>query len=502
MGRTCALLLIAGGVLAGAPDREEVVERRISFQDAVDLGLARNLGLQSVRIDALMRRLLVAVEDAAWDTLFSTEVGGGESLTPSRSDLAGADVVDVDTGLWTMGVTKPFRFGPTLGINWRTDRTFTNSSFSTINPAFDTALEISLTVPLLRGRGAAANEADLRAARASATGARYDLLDQAAILVQTIAEAYWALVYLQDRVGVLERSLGIAQAVLETERRKARPEIGRSTILDVTQAAAETKRREAALIAGRNQALDQADELRRLILPFTGGRDDNIRLVASGKPADQLGTPELQVLVSDALARRPDLRRIDAELQRLQQSVVKAQDALRFQLDLKASVALRGVTENFTDSVSDSFSGDFPTSSASLIFSVPIGRRAAKAELRRSRLDVERERVRRHEKVNEVVIDVRKAHRAIRTAMLEIEATREERKAAQVALEGEAKRLQRGTSTVIDVSRLEENLTDASLRLLQSRTGLERARVELLRASGRLIEDFGIRLGRELQPTR
>jgi len=492
-----ALLLIA--VWAPA---EEVVERKISFQDAVDLGLARNLGLKSVRIDALMKRMLVAVEDAAWDTFFSTEVGGGESLTPSRSDLAGAEVLDTDTGLWTMGFTKPFRFGPTLGINWRADSTFTNSSFSTINPAYDTALEISLTVPLLRGRGTAANEADLRAAQASATGARYDLLDQAATLVQTIADAYWELVYLQDRVGVLERSLRIAKAIEESERKKARPEIGRSTILDVTQAAAETKRREAALIAGRNQALDQADELRRLVLPFTGGRDDEIRLVATGKPADQLGIPKLQVLVSDALSRRPDLRKIDAELQRLQQSVVKAQDGLRFQLDLKASVALKGVTGDFSDSISDTFSGDFPTSFASLIFSVPIGRRAAKAELRRSRLDVERERIQRDAKVNDVVIDVRKAHRAIRTAVLEIEATREEEKAARTALEGEAKRLKRGTSTVIDVSRLEENLTDASLRLLQSRTGLERARVELLRASGRLIEDFGIQLGPELRPTR
>ena len=61
-----------------------------------------------------------------------------------------------------------------------------------------------------------------------------------------------------------------------------------------------------------------------------------------------------------------------------------------------------------------------------------------------------------------------------------------------MALDGERKRRDRGSSTVIDVSRLEENLTDARLRQTQAHTNLERARIELLRASGRLIEAFGI----------
>ena len=476
--------------------------RRISFQDAVDLALAHNLDLKSVRLDALMKRLLVDVEEAAWDALFSTEVGGGESLTPSRSQLAGAPVLDTDAADWRMSYTKPFRAGPTLGIDWRADRTFSNSEFNTINPAFDTALEISLTVPLLRGRGREANEADLRASKASAAGARYDLLDQAAALVQQVADAYWQLVYLQDRVGVLEKSVAVAKDIEATERRKARPEIGRSTVLDVTQAAAETKRREAAVIAGKNEAANQADELRRLILPFTGGKGDNVVLRAIGKPGDQVDLPKLHVLVSDALARRPDLRRIDTDLRRLQQGVVKAQDELRFQLDLKASVSWRGVSGSFDNSAGDTLSGEFPTSRASIVFVWPLGRRAAKAELRRARLDVQRERLIRDEKVNAIVIEVRKAYRAIVTATLEIEATGKEVEAASAALDGEIKRRDRGTSTILDVARLEENLTDARLRLLLSQTGLERARVELMRAAGRLLGEFGIKLGPDLEPTR
>lgn len=498
------LLLVAATAAAQEPKKtaDGDIVREISFQDAIDLGLARNLGLKSVRLDALMRRLVVAIEEAAWDTTFETEVGGGESLTPSRSQLAGAQVLDTDSANWTMGVSKPFRFGPTLGINWRMDRSFSNSTFNTINPAYDTALELTLNVPLLRGRGREVNEADLRASQASADSARWNLLDQSATLIGDIAEAYWELVYLQRRVAVLEKSVSVAREIETTERRKLRPEIGRSTILDVTQAAAETKRREVALIEGRNQVGDQADTLRSLILPFTGGRGDNVVLRAMQKPVATLELPKLHLLVSDALARRPDLRRIDAELRRLQQSVVKAENGLRYQLDLRASIAWRGVDGSFEDSTGQTFSGDFPSSRASIIFSVPFGRRAAKAELRRARLDVSRERLTRDAKVNEIVVEVRRAYRRIKTSIEQIGALREEVKAAEVALDGERKRRDRGSSTVIDVSRLEENLTDALLRQTQAHTNLERARVELLRASGRLIEAFGIKLGPELEAGR
>ncbi|MHC4941143.1 MAG: TolC family protein [Planctomycetota bacterium] len=500
--RTAAVLLLALGGFARAMPEDDAVVKEITFQDAVDLGLSHNLGLKSARLDALIQRMLVAVEDAAWDTGFSTEVGGGESLTPSRSQLAGAEVLDTDTGFWTMSFTKPTRLGPTLGVNWRTDRTFNNSQFTTINPAFDTALDLTLTVPLLRGFGRGVQEADLRASRASADAARFDLLSEAARVVQDVAIAYWTLVYQQRRVKVLERSLKIAEDIEATERRKARPEIGRSTILDVTTAAAETKRRVAALIAGRNDAADQADELRRLILPFTGGREDRILFRAVGIPANKVKLPSLSATVSDALARRPDLRRWDAELRRLQEGVVRAKDQLNFQLDFRASVGWKGIDTEFADSISNTFSGDFPTAEAAILFAFPFGRRAAKAELRRSKLDVERARVQRDTMVNGVIIEVRTAYRALRTAILEIEATDEERKAAEASLEGERKRLARGTSTVIDVARLEENFTDAQLRLLESQTTLEQARVALLYTSGRLIEAFGIELGPELEPRR
>jgi outer membrane protein TolC len=486
-------LLLALVCAAGAAEkRDEEQERILTLAEAIELGLSRNLGLRSERIAALLARLQVDEADATWDPVLTGRVGGGETLLPSRSTLAGADVVDADEFNFALGLEKPFRLGPTLGLDWRTDRTFTNSSFSTINPAYDTAFEISLTVPLLQGRGRQAQESLLRASQAGAESARHMLLDEAAALVLRISEAYWNLRARQDGVEVFEKSLQVAREIEETERRKLRPEIGRATKLDVTKAQAETQRRLAVLIQGQAELADASDELRRLVLPFSGDASDEIVLRAAGEPSAGAEPPPLAALVERALSRRHDLRRTDAELRRLEEGVVQARDRLRLQLDLTAAVTWRGVDGQFENAAGDTVAGDTPSLSALLNLTWPFGRRVARAALRRAELELARARLDRREQVSSILIEVRSAHRRLRTAHREIVATGEEVEAARSSLDGERLRLARGSTTVLEVARLEENLTQAELRLLEARTAAAQARVTIDRVTGTLLESFGL----------
>ena len=436
-------------------------------------------------------------QDAAWDTTLQGTVGGGETRIPSRSQLEGANVLETDTFAYELGLTKPLRIGPTLGLDWRTDRLFTNSSFSTINPSYDTALELSLTVPLLRGRGRKAQESDLRASQAGAQGARYTLLSEAEVLIESIAVAYWTLVYLEDRVHVLEKSLKVAQEIEEAERKKLRPEIGRSTPLDVTTAHAETKTRETNLIVGRLDAANASDDLRLLILPFTGGPDDRIVVHAVQKPEDPTQVPDLDMLVGDALRTRNDLLATDAQIEQFREGVVKAQNELRVQLDLAGAVTFRGVDGDVVGSSTPAIEGQYPSANASLNLAWPLGRRAAKASLRRAQLALEQAEVQRNDQVSGIVVDVRKAHRGLQAAIEAIASLREEVIAADASLKGERLRLQRGSSTILDVAQVEERFTTAELRLLESRTKVEQARIRLQRATGGLLPRYGVALGPE-----
>ena len=497
MRAVVALFLLAGLTLGANPE-----VREITVQESIDLGLAYNLGLRSSRLGALLERFRVAEEDAAWDPVFTGGVGGGESLSPSRSSLAGADVVDTDSFNFTLGLTKPLRLGPSLGLTWRTDRTFSNSSFSTINPSYDTALELSLTVPLLQGRGRTAQESLLRASRAGARAARLQLLDDSAGLIEEIALAYWDLYASQDQVRVRRKSVEVAEEIEAAERRKLEPSIGRSTRLDVTKAHAETKKREAALIDGELQAANASDALRRLILPFAADGPDHLVLRAVSLPSEKCEIPSLSDAISKALSARHDLRKRDAEIEQLREGVVQARDRLRMQLDLTASVTWKGLAGRFSPAAGDSLEGKTPSAQGALNLTWPLGRRAARAVLHRTELELERARIDRRELVNQIVVAVRKAHREVTTTGRQIEATREEVRAATESLEGERQRLARGSTTVLEVARLESSLTEAELRLLQAETALAGARIKLYRVTGSLLERTGVSWGPDLQARR
>lgn len=502
----CLVAVAAAGEEAPAPATPPAppsgAQRTISFADAIDLGLAYNLGLQSERLAALIERIRVEEADYAFDPTLTASLEGTNEEIPSRSELTGADIVDSQLVNFALGLSKPTRVGPTLGIDWRTDYAFTNSSYSTINPSFDNALELSITVPLLRGAGREAVESPLRQARASAEAARFGLLAQAEGLIGSIASAYWDLAYYDARVKVLEKSLSVAREVESAERNKLKPEVGRSTPLDVTTAEAETKRREADLIAGRRDAENAADALRALILPFSGGEGDQVRLLPGDKPVAAEGPPSLENLLADGLSRRPELLQKDAEIARLQEGVIQARDVARPQLDVAGSVATRGVDGNFSPSAEQVFGADTPTLAATVNLSWPIGLRQARAALRRAERERERARVERLDLVSSVVAEIRRAHRALATAVEELKAREEAVRAARASLDGERQRLERGSSTILDVSRLEENLTNVQLDYIQALAGLEKVRVEVRRATGTLLEAYGIALTDDLHVGR
>ena len=62
--------------------------------------------------------------------------------------------------------------------------------------------------------------------------------------------------------------------------------------------------------------------------------------------------------------------------------------------------------------------------------------------------------------------------------------------------------LQRGSSTVLNVSIFEEDLTTARLSLLQAHLDLALARIELQRATGVLLDNYRIRVDDDLRVTR
>src|SRR5262249_52991208 len=136
------------------------------------------------------------------------------------------------------------------------------------NPQDNSALTLSLTQPLLKGAGVAANVAPIVVARINTERTYYQLKDTVQELVRGVIEAYWAIVFSRSDVWAIRQQ--VEQGEWAYERAKARfPAFG--TKGEVAQSKVALSNFRAALITAEANLLQREAALRNLLrLPPTG----------------------------------------------------------------------------------------------------------------------------------------------------------------------------------------------------------------------------------------
>ncbi|MCU1228864.1 MAG: outer rane efflux protein, partial [Acidobacteria bacterium] len=143
---------------------------------------------------------------------------------------------------------------------------------------------------------------------------------------------------------------------------------------------------------------------------------------------------------------------------------------------------------NFGNAVEQVFRRDLPGWNLGVNVGIPVFNIAARAEARRSELEVQRVRLQGTQTRQNIAIDVRATARAIDTAAKEISASRAAREAAEQNLDAERKRYENGMTTNFQVLQVQQQLSDARARELQALVSYNQALAAYHRAVGDLLE--------------
>ena len=149
---------------------------------------------------------------------------------------------------------------------------------------------------------------------------------------------------------------------------------------------------------------------------------------------------------------------------------------------------------SYKDAVDDMTSGDFYSYSAGLVFSVPLGNRAARADFIKARLGVEQARVSLRNLELEITAQVREAVRRIERDAKLVEETRAASLLREEQLRIERKRLEAGVSTTFEVLRFQRDLSVAQSAEVRSVTDYNQAIANLDRVRGVALEKHRIRM--------
>ncbi len=452
----------------------------LSLDQAIRIALANNQDLNVSVNSAEASQFYLFQNKGIYDPLLTTNVTRFHTDTPTSSELAGADVLKNDTWDAGIGLNQLTPWGGTVQFGLTGSRNLTNNSFASVNPALPSGLSLGLSQPLLRNFGRLPTEINIETARNARDASYQTFVRSVQSVINAVEQSYWDLVYSRANLKVKVEARDIAKELNRITKIKI--DVGSLAPIDVVQTEVGIATAEQDIINADATVGLAEDQLRRN-LNFEAETPTTVPII----PTDELNVQrqpfDLAEGVRTALERRPEI---------IAQNYAVASDLLRYeywknqtlpQLDLVAGYGKNGLSGtffnpavpgqviaqgNWWDSADQLFSENFKNWRVGLVFSYPILNRAAKGARGVAQFNLESSRASLTVLEQDIVLNVRNAHRAIVTGIRQIDAAAKGRELAERNLDAARKKYDNGMTTSFEVSQIQNQLSDAQSKYLNA----------------------------------
>lgn len=494
-----ALIFIAVPQAHAAQDSPERGTIELNLGRCRQLALERNLSFRVSRLAPASSALAVSSSRAVFDPTFTARVSGSQSKPADRlveDPTSGGYLVTSypisRSASSSVGLSKGFAFGTDMSLN------LSNSwSKASGKQNYGSDLTFDITQPILRGYGREVNESGLRIARNNLDASMSQLETDAISTIRQVEEAYWDLVNAVEGRNVAELSLQYAQQLLE--RSRARAQSGAQAEREVLQAEYGVATARQSIIAAEASVRGAEDRLKQLTNLVADPNTWDLTITTVDTPHVERSLPPADTLLAVAMRNSRDLYRQRKVIESRHLTLRVRRNTLLPRLDAGASVILKDGGPQIGRSIDDIPTAKFPTWSANLSLTIPVGNRTAEANYRQAALDLKAAEIQLESAELQIRADVRAAVRRVETSREQLAAAQESRRLQEANLASEQERLRLGLTTTYDVLRFERDLADARRSVLQARIEHEKALLALDVATGRLLQTRNIVIERETE---
>ena len=484
----------------------------LSLKGYLELVLANNpnVGIQRLNVELFNDAITRAF--GAFDPQASASFQATRQLSAGTTALSGAATLNQLSQPLSLGVTQTLQTGTQVSIGFSDFKSSTNNAFATINPTFNSNLNLSFTQPLLRGRGSYVTRLPIMMARSRLRGAQYTLEDQVIQIVMSAEQAYWTVVGARENVRVAESGLKLADEALKRAQREL--ELGASSPLDIFQPQQSYANAQLAVSQARFGLLQTEDALRTQMGADLDPKYREMPVVLTEAVAPPPASPmDREQLVEMALARRQDLKSTRQQLDVDDLSLHQVNDQLRPNLSLTGQYGASGTGGNLyqrqdvfgggsqivsvvpggvADALSQLFGFGLPTYGFGLTLNLPIRNHAAAANLTDATITKRMDTLRVRATEQAVRLQVLTAITSVENSRASVDLAKVARDLAQKRVEAEQKKYELGTEQIFFVLTAQADLTTAESALVTQMIGYRTNQLALLRALGTLLEERGI----------
>jgi outer membrane protein len=487
----------------------------LSLRSYLDLVMANNTDIAVSRLTVDVAQDAITRAFAPFDPLATGQFTSTRSKTPSTTVLQGASTLETLYQPTTLTYNQMLPTGTNYGVTFSGSKTSTNSGFQDYNPAIASALTVNFSQPLIKNRGTYVNRLPILIARSRLRATEYTLRDTVLTLVMNAENAYWDLAQARDNLRVQERALELANEALKRAEREL--ELGAMSPLDIYQPQQNRAVAEISVSQARYSLQQAEDALRK---QMGVDLDPAIRklpivLTESTEVPAEIRPIDTEAEIEKALVNRPDLKAANQALDVDDLQIRSAKNGLLPDLEVLGMYSTQGQGGDFYqlqnvfgsssqitsvtpggvgDALNQMFGFGFPVYEFGLQLRLPIRNRAAAADMADSMVTKRRD-----------ALTVRNLEQTVRldvlTAVSQVESSKDSVRLAHVALDfarkyldAEQKKYELGTSQIYFVLQAQQSLVNAESALVQNSIGYKRSILNLLRRTGDLLDERGIRL--------
>ena len=452
----------------------------ISIDDARYMALRNNKDIAVLGFVPQVAGATIGVEEAVFDPVFNINTQGGHYFrqTSTLINSLGTDIPTLNTTFWNspaglnqVYLEKLFVTGgrAQVGVGQTLASYSPTGDFVTINPAWQSTLNLILEQPLFRGRGAVATEAPLRIARANQNQSWHSFQALVNQILRDAEAAYWETSEAYREFQL--RDLSLAQALRTLDREQERMRIGEGAIPDVAQAQEHVEEVRIERADTETRYIIAQRELRRImgvppddprpIIPATIAGDAPLVVDWQAGVQQAMGRPELG-------AQRAVVEAADVEYRR-------RLNGLQPDLAVRAIYSVSGLDSQYDGAWSSLGSWDYNDWTAGVIYKRPFGRRADQSLAQRAQSVLSMESARLRQLEHEVTYQLAGALDDMQAAERLLALHRRRRDAAAVQLEARRELYFEGRASLRDQVDAEDRYTDAMIEEAAARVDYQRA---------------------------
>jgi len=471
----------------------------LTLQETIETVLKNNISISVQSYNSKINEQFIFEKEADFDPTVDFEFTVGEETRQSASTLADSKTRNLDYD-WDFSISQKFVTGGDYELTMDNNKNQSSSSRTSLNPIYSSDLALTVTQPLLKDFGIDLNKREIYIAKNDQKISDHQFTEK---VIATIAETeniYWDLVFSIEDLKVKETSL---QRARDLEKQvKAQVDVGTLAELEILQAKSNVASREERLLNAQNLIDDNGDNLKS-ILNFSFDSEEGLKeIIPADSPVFEPGAENsLEEALKTALIHRPDLLAKKMELENRNIEAKYNENQTLPTLDLVGSLGLNGLsgdssTKNgsYDSALSEAFSTDFRLWQFGINLSYPLGNRAAKSKLAIKRLEVAQLLLNIKDLEKTIVVEVREAHRQIKTDIKRVQATRVARKLAEEKLNAEEKKFKVGLSTSFNVLEFQEDLAEEQSNEIKAVIDYNKSLNRLNQVMARTLEAHDIKL--------